>query len=70
MCCVGVPGGGFPVDFRGQYTALVGTGVRSSTLPVTVYEPVRADCEEGIHISLLLEQASIMDIDIKFPLIV
>jgi len=42
----------------------------SLTLPVTVHESMGTDCEQGIHISLLVEQASIMDIDIKFPLIV
>ena len=41
-----------------------------SALFVAVYKSIGADCQQGIHASFLMEEAAIMHIDVKLPLVV
>jgi len=41
-----------------------------SALFVAVYKSMGSDCQQGIHVSFLMEEAAIMHVDVKLPLVV
>jgi hypothetical protein len=48
----------------------VPNSLTASAFSIAVYKSMGADCQQGIHVSFLMEEAAVMHVDVKLPLVV
>jgi hypothetical protein len=59
----------FSVDPALQLSVLLNSRPVSA-FSIAVYKSMVADCQQRIHVSFLMEEAAIMHVDVKLPLVV